>query len=294
MKKILLTGGSGFIGRNLRESYLSQQYELIAPTHQELDLADTDAVDNFFQNKSFDVVIHAATKPGHRNAKDLNELLKTNLRLFENLARNSDHFGRLINLGSGAIYDISVNNASVTEDEIFQRMGKDDHSFCKYLIAKRIQALPNFVDLNIFGIFGKHEDYAIRFISNAICKSLFDLPITLRQNRRFSYLDVNDLPQVIAYFIENETKFKSYNVVPDGYVELAKIAEIVKEISGRNIEIKITNNGFGLDYYGSNQRLKMEIPGLKFTAIKESICGLYEYYQANQANLNYQCLLEDK
>lgn len=294
MKKILLTGGSGFIGRNLRESYLSQQYELIAPTHQELDLVDTDAVDNFFQNKSFDVVIHAATKPGHRNAKDLNELLKTNLRLFENLARNSDHFGRLINLGSGAIYDISVNNASVTEDEIFRRMGKDDHSFCKYLIAKRIQALPNFVDLNIFGIFGKHEDYAIRFISNAICKSLFDLPITLRQNRCFSYLDVNDLPQVIAYFIENEAKFKSYNVVPDGYVELAKIAEIAKEISGRNIEIKIANDGFGLDYYGSNQRLKAEMPGLKFTAIKESICGLYEYYQANQANLNYQYLLEDK
>ena len=53
------------------------------------------------------------------------------------------------------------------------------------------------MELRLFGVFGRHEDYAIRFISNAICKTLFDLPITLRQNRTFSYLYVDDLGPIV-------------------------------------------------------------------------------------------------
>ena len=75
MKKILLTGGSGFIGRNLRESFLSGKYEICAPTHAQLDLTDTRAADEFFAKNSFDCVLHAGVKPGHRNAKDKSDLL---------------------------------------------------------------------------------------------------------------------------------------------------------------------------------------------------------------------------
>lgn len=49
MKKILLTGGSGFIGRNLRESFLASKYDITAPTHSELDLLDTRSTDEFFK-----------------------------------------------------------------------------------------------------------------------------------------------------------------------------------------------------------------------------------------------------
>lgn len=294
MKKILLTGGSGFIGRNLRESFLKEKYEIAAPSHSELDLTDTAKVDAYFQKKHFDAVIHAATKPGHRNAKDLTNLLKTNLRMFENLERNKTQFGKLINLGSGAVYDTAADNAGVKEEELFRCMGADDHSFCKYIIAKQIEKLPNFVDLNIFGIFGKYEDYSIRFISNAVCKALFNLPITLRQNRRFSYLYVDNLAPVIEFFIEHEAKYKSYNIVPDGYTELKEIAEKVRKISGKNIEIKIAAEGFGLNYYGDNSRLKAEFPQVKFTSLEKAITELFQYYAARQNELNYESLLFDK
>lgn len=49
MKKILLTGGSGFIGRNLRESFLASKYDISAPAHSELDLLDTQSTDEFFK-----------------------------------------------------------------------------------------------------------------------------------------------------------------------------------------------------------------------------------------------------
>ena len=52
-KKILLTGGSGFIGKNIRESDLAQDYDIVAPSHADVDIADTESVDNFFKKNNF-------------------------------------------------------------------------------------------------------------------------------------------------------------------------------------------------------------------------------------------------
>ena len=294
MKKILLTGGNGFIGKNIQESFLSEKYEIYAPRSFELNLLDTESVDKYFENKSFDVVLHAAVKPGHRNAKDNANLFYSNLRMFENLERKKGKFKKFINFGSGAIYDVSKNITQVQEKDIFKQMPYDEHGFCKYVEQKQIEQLENFIDLNIFGIFGKYEDWEIRFISNAICKTLHGLPVTLRQNRRFSYLFVDDLMPVLDYMIQNEMKYKSYNIVPDEEAELYKLAEIIQELSGKNTGISVSKDGYGLDYTGSNKRLKLEIPDLKFTKIEQSIELLYNYYRENLEKIDRNLLLEDK
>lgn len=294
MKKILLTGGNGFIGRNLLESDLAQKYRIFVPGHRELPLEDTAAVDAYFRGKEFDAVWHFATKPAHRNAPDHSNLFYTNVRMFENLARHRDRFGKFINAGSGAIYDVSANNAGVREDEIFARMGVDDHSFCKYVVAKRMENMPGFVDFNIFGIFGKYEDYAIRFISNAICKALYGLPITLRQNRRFSYLDVTDLPAVLETFTENPAQHRSYNITPPEPVELAAIADMVKKTVGNDVEIKVAASGYGLDYYGDNARLLTEFPQVRFTTFAVSVERLVKWYRENLPGIDKHKLLVDK
>ena len=294
MKKILLTGGNGFIGKNIQESFLSEKYEIIAPRSFELNLIDTDNVDNYFKDKFFDVVIHCAAKPGHRNAKDKTNLFYSNLRMFENLERQKDKYSKFINIGSGAIYDVSQNISDIEEDDLLKSIPADEHGFCKYVEHKLIEKLDSFIDLNIFGIFGKYEDWEIRFISNAICKTIFDLPITIRQNRRFSYLFINDLMPILDYFIQNDVEYKSYNVVPDKNVELLEIAKIIKDISKKDIEIKVSQNGYGLDYTGSNIRLKKEIDSLAFTDITESIKTLYLYYEQNKSLINKDLLLFDK
>ena len=294
MKKILLTGGNGFIGKNIQESFLAHQYEIVAPRSFELNLIDTEAVDEYFKDKYFDAVLHCATKPNHRNAKDLTAILYSNLRMFENLERHKDCFGKLINFGSGAIYDMNADNFNVKESEIYTRLGSDEHSFCKYIQQKLIDNLDNFVNFNIFGIFGKYEDWEIRFISNAICKTIFGLPITLRQNRRFSYLYVADLMPVLDYFLEHDAHFSSYNVTPNEETELLEAARCIQRLGGKDTEIRIAAPGYGLNYSGSNERLKAEIPGLKFTPLEKAIQELYQYYTRQQEKLDPQLLLQDK
>ncbi len=294
MKKILLTGGSGFIGQNITESYLAKKYSIIAPKRSELDLSNDVSVQNFFQKNKFDLVIHSACKPGHRNAADTNGVFYTNSRMFFNLMKHSDSFAKMLNIGSGAIYDMRHYKPKMQEEYFAENIPVDEHGFCKYVIGKQIENSKKVIDLRVFGIFGKYEDYAIRFISNAICKAIFDLPITIRQNRKFDYLDVNDLMPILEFFIENEVQFNSYNITPDNSVELLEIAKIINAISKKNLPITIAMEGFGSEYSGDNARLKKEIKNFEFKKIEDSISDLYKWHLLNKENLDKKLLLTDK
>lgn len=292
--KILVTGGNGFIGKNIKESYLAEKYTIVAPSRLELDCSDDVSVENYFKKHSFDVVIHSAAKAGHRNATDTSNLLLTNSRMMFNLLKHQNSWGKLLNMGSGAIYDMQNYQPKMRESYFGTHIPKDEHGYNKYIFGKLLPSLNHVYDFRIFGVFGKYEDYAIRFISNAICKSLFDLPITLRQNKKFDYLYINDLMPILEHFIENNPSEKAFNITPDNSIELLKLAELVKTISKKDIEIKVAQEGFGLEYSGDNSLLREEMPSIQFTPIENSVKELYDWYDSNKNNLNKDLLITDK
>jgi GDP-L-fucose synthase len=294
MKKILVTGGSGFIGRNILESYLNDKYDLFAPARAELDCSNDESVQQYFSNRKFDVVIHAAIKPGHRNAADKTGLLYINSRMMFNLLKQHHKWGKLLNMGSGAIYDMKHYQPKMKESYFGTYIPVDEHGYTKYIFGKLLPNLDAVYDLRIFGIFGKYEDYTIRFISNAITKAVFDLPVTLQQNRKFDYLYINDLMPVLEHFIEQDPKDKAFNITPDKAVELLEIAKIVKKISGKQMDIQVAKEGYGSEYSGDNSLLRHEIKQLQFTPIEKSVAELYDWYDQNKQNINKELLLTDK
>jgi GDP-L-fucose synthase len=291
--KLFLTGGSGFIGKNIIE-LLGERYDILAPGSRELDLSDEAAVEDYFKINEIDIVVHSAVRPGHRNAKDPSNQLYLNTRMFFNIIRNSDRFKRLISLGSGAVYDVRNPIVKVREDYFDTHVPVDEHGFSKYIIAKHMEKLDTAVKLRVFGVFGKYEDYTIRFIANAICKTLCDLPITIRQNRRFDYLYVDDLMPVLEHFIHKPAQHSAYNVTPDKAVDLYTIAEMVRVRSGKELPIIVAEPGMGPEYSGDNGRLRKEMTKLSFTPIVEAIDQLYSWYEANKHFVNRDVLLSDK
>ena len=103
MKKVLITGGNGFIARSLDES-LSLSYTVTRKNRAELDLLDSQKVFDYLKKESFDVVIHSATYDAAPkfSTKDPTKVLENNLRMFMNIARASDYYGKLIFFGSGS------------------------------------------------------------------------------------------------------------------------------------------------------------------------------------------------
>lgn len=292
--RVLLTGGSGFIGRNLGPALVERGYEVLAPTHSELELADAESVRAWLERERPDAVVHSATKPAHRNASDFTRIVETNERMFFNLVRSRELCPRMVFLGSGAVYDEAHYAPRMPETYFDTHVPSDDHGFSKYVIAKYIEAVDHITELRVFGIFGPHEDYAIRFISNAICKTLFDLPVTLRRNRRFDYIDVADLAPVVAHFLEQPGAHRAYNVTPDVTVELLDLARLVVRISGKDLPVVVAEEGYGPEYSGDNARLHEEMPGFDFAPIEASVRRLYDWYAANVERVDRSRLLVDK
>ncbi len=293
---ILLTGASGFIGRNIMASSLASKYNILTPSSAELNCVDEESVDRYFASHDIDIVIHSAVKPTHRNAKSHDALFYSNVRMFCNLERHSSSYQKMLVVGSGAIYDLRNYRSKMEEESYRDNIPADDHGFCKYVCEKIIEKSDNIYDLRVFGIFGKWEDYAIRFISNAICKAINDLPITIRQDRRFDYLDVDDFVNILEIFIENKPKHKSYNITPTRSVNLREAAEMVVDISGKELDICVAQEGLGLEYSGDNSRLLSEFPEIEFTPIRSSIESLYRWYESEQAEgrIDRNLLLVDK
>src|ERR1035437_9042423 len=283
--RILITGGSGFIGRNLAEQ-LASTYEVSAPSSAELDLLNEQAVREYLSAHSFDVIVHAATTRSNRRLAAPPDLLDRNCRMFFNLTRNLvpnyERFGKMIHFGSGAEYDRVQLPARVREDYFDTRVPRDAYGFSKYICAKYIDRSDRVVNLRLFGIFGAYEDYTVRLISNACCRALKGLPIVLRQDIVFDYLYVKDLVKITRWFIENDGRHKAYNVCSGRPVAITELAQIVAQVSARNPSVSVLPEGMGPEYSGDSSRMLTEMGGYQFWDLEGSIRELYSWYERNE------------
>lgn len=277
-KNILITGGSGFIGQNFKEC-LSSKYTIYSPTHQDLELTEEKQVEGFFKKNKIDAVIHCANIGGTRNTIQLSNIVSVNLRMFLNLLKSKRYYKKMIFLGSGAEYGKNQALVKVKESDFDKSVPVDDYGFYKYVCSRLIEREKNIVNLRLFGIYGKYEDYSLRFISNAIVKNLLLIPIDINQNVFFDYLYINDLIRIIDYFINNETKYNFYNVSSGKKIDLITLARKINAISPYRSKVIIRRKGLNKEYTASNTRLTEEIKGFKFTSIEEGISDLYKWYR---------------
>ncbi len=276
-KNILLTGGSGFIGRNIIE-YLSSKYDISAPPEEDLNLLDGLSVESFFKNQNFDVVIHAANIGEYNASEKPNAISVKNIRMFFNLVQQLKPHQEMIFLGSGAEYDKHRDIIFITEDKFGERIPTDSYGFAKYICSKYIEQSDNIINLRCFGVYGKYEQRA-RFISNAIINALNQKPIIIRKNVYFDYLCVDDLVKIIDFFILNKNKHKFYNAASGIRIDLITLSSLVKKIMGRKEEIIVQEHGMGKEYTADTSRLSQEI-NINLTSLEEGIGKLAEYYRS--------------
>jgi UDP-glucose 4-epimerase len=282
--RILITGGSGFIGRNLVEQ-LGGRYDVRAPSSADLDLLSEQQVREYLNGHGFDVVVHTATTRSNRRLAAPPNLLDRNCRMFFNLVRNQKRFGKMIHFGSGAEYGRTQLPPRVSEGYFDTRVPRDAYGFSKYICAKYVERSERILNLRLFAVFGAYEDHTVRFISNACCRALKGLPIVLRQDVVFDYLYIKDLVKITNWFIENDARDNTYNVCsgrPLALTELAQlIARVSAELSGRKSipNVSVLNEGMEPEYTADNSRMLTEMGGYQFWDLQDSIRDLYAWYQ---------------
>lgn len=279
MKKILITGSGGFIGKNLYE-FLKRDYAICAPSHKELDLLNSQAVETYLKKEQFDVVIHSAIQGTLGLPEECErKVLKNNLRMFFNLERCHGEYDKMYYIGSGAEYGKEAYIPDMKEEYFDHTVPVDDYGLSKYAMAKTIKGTDNICDLRVFGIFGPYENYNYRFISNVICKALKNQDICIHKNVFFDYIYIKDFCHIMKWFLENNPKNQYYNVCTGRAVDIYSIAKNVVSLTESKSRIVVEQEGLGREYSGNNGRLMQEMGEFEFTGLDTALEELIEYYK---------------
>ena len=270
MKRVLLTGGTGFIGRNIKP-YLKNICVLFAPSRTELNLFDENDVRDYIQKNKIDIVIHSANPNPAKNMLDKQEtMFEDSIRIFMNLYRAQDLYEMMYTLGSGAEYDKSKDIVLVTEEEETRSVPYDSYGLAKYTMNQIISKSDKQCNLRIFACYGP-TDHESKFITHVIRCCLKNEDITIRQNCVFDYMQVMDLAKILAYFVYHLPKFRSYNVCTGVRKSLYEIAETIRLQMKTNNSIKVIKDGLNKEYTGSNERLIRELGSYEFITLEEGI-----------------------
>lgn len=288
--KVLLTGGTGFIGRNLKENCWGNK-EVFAPSRKELNLLDSEMTEEYLKKNLFDVIIHTANTNDFRDSLSPYDILNQNLKMFFNLEKNHQYYGKMIYLGSGAEYASDFYEPRMTESYFGKHIPKDAYGFAKYVMSKITEKSENIYDLRLFAVYGKYEQWQRRFISNALCRSLSGLPITIQQNVFFDYMYVSDLSIIMEWFVTHTPKYRHYNVCSGKSYDLFSIANIINKVTGLNAPIIVGKPGFKREYSGDNGRLLEEIKEYSFEPLEKGIEKLYAYYKEHLSEIDTQQLI---
>lgn len=285
MINILLTGGSGFIGKNLYEG-LKDEYKIFVPTHKELEMMDPVAVRKYIIKNNIKVVIHTAVKGG-----DL--VLENILRMFLSIHNNLNLLDKFINFGSGAEYAKTRDLKKVKETELGKFIPQNNYGLGKLICSKLSKGNKKITTLIPFGIFGPGEDYRLKFIANAIAKNLLGLPIKIKQDVVFDYLYIKDLIPMIKFFLKSKKAHGDFNISTTKSISLTQIVNLVNKNSKKPSKVTVINKNLNFQYTGSNKKLLKTIPHLKITSYEESIKDFYKYFEKNIELLDKGAIIRD-
>lgn len=272
MKKVLLTGGTGFIGKNILP-ILKEKYDVDAPTRLELDLKDSVAVAEYVIKGKYDVIIQSANPNPVKNAKydKVESMFEDSMRIFMNFYNVRQYCRKLIYFGSGAEYDKSRDICKEKECNVNVSIPKDTYGLAKLYMNELARRSENVYNLRIFGCYGPY-DHESKFLTHVIRCCLRNENITIRQNCYFDYMQVYDLAKAVECVIEGIPQYHDYNVCSGEAISLIEIAEKIREHMDCSSKIVVLSDGLNREYTADNSRFMSEFGcGFKVTSIDDGI-----------------------
>lgn len=270
MKRVLVTGGTGFVGRNSMP-LLQEKFEIVAPRRSDVNLLDPAEFRRFAENQGFDVLLHLANPNPAKNDLDSSDrMFEDSMRAFSSVYSCADLCEKIIYLGSGAEMDKRLDMHLIKEDSFGRSFPVDAYGKAKYLQNQIARRDDSVVNLRLFACYGPWDHWS-KFITHCIRSVIAGKPITIRQDCIFDYLHVYDLARVLCWAIDGHQEHSDYNVSTGKEISLSEIAAMVLDEMGSNLNVDIKDDGWNKSYSASNERLSNEMGVVDTIDIRQGI-----------------------
>lgn len=303
-KKVLITGGTGFIGRNVVDELISRGWEVhslvfppFAPEKEgliqyEMNLMDTEAVNKFLKEHNFENLIHLAWYVGPKcHVHDLNlDWTLATLNLLKNFKENG---GKRF-AGAGTISEYEYKYGYLLEDETPTSpktlYGESKNSIYKIASVYCKQNGIEFKWPRIFNLYGPAEK-SQRLMPSVINSCLKGEDVKVSDCLKFQdYLHVKDTACGIVDVFESDIE-GAVNICSGKPIQLRAIVEKIAELT--NFKGKILWGAipaaFGDEVVvGNNEKLKSTGWNQKYSleeGLKETIDWWKEHNKGELLNV---------
>lgn len=224
MARILVTGASGMVGRNLLDRFMRAPHKVLAPSRGDLDLMDPSACLSWLRAHQPDFVIHCAGHVGgiQANIREPVMFLTRNLTMGQNLLLAAREAGvqRVLNLGSSCMYprdspsalkeDAILGGTLEPTNEAYALAKCVTSRMCKYMRSENPALLyKTLIPCNLYGLYDKFEP-AVSHLVPSIIRKLHVARKTGRREveiwgdgtARREFMFAGDLAEAIEFCVE--------------------------------------------------------------------------------------------
>ena len=307
MKKILITGGAGYIGSMLCTKLINFGYQV---TVVDLLKYNKSSLNHLYFYKNFKLIVEDI-----RNKKLMKKLIKkndfiiplaglvgaplcdkykkdaisTNLQSIKTLRKIVTSKNKIIFLTSNSGYGIGEKNKFCTEESPLKPISLYGKTKCE--AESEILKTKNYVCFRLATVFG--QSYRMRsdlLVNNFVFNAVKSKKLTIFEPHfRRNFIHVKDVVNAVIFTIKNFSKLRSnvYNLgLSTANITKIMLAKKIKK-QYKKLKIKIVNNRTDpdkRDYFVSNK--KIEKKGFKAKInLEDGIKELLKYFKNNNERI---------
>ena len=296
MKKILVTGSTGLVGRYLQTILPEATYV----SSRDYNLLIQNDIKKMFKELKPEIVIHLAARVGgvYHNINEPVRYFEENILMNTLIINESfkNNVKKFLGLLSSCIYPDNIGSYPIKEDNLF--LGAPHTDLFSYSYSKRCMAIQidayrkkyksNFnylIPCNLYGEFDKFDEIQGHFVGALINKILLAKKNNHKSIKLFGdgtplrqFMHAKDLAFIIKEVVNNDIK-ENFNVGNDENFSILKIAKLALNVCDADyLEIEF-------DKKKPNGQLRKDIdlslmktllPNFKPTSLKEGIKNVYQ------------------
>jgi len=223
--KLLITGATGMVGKNLTENAGINRYELLTPSSSELNLLDFVATKAYVADKAPDMIIHCAGKVGgiQANMAEPVDFLVQNLDMGRNIIMAAKETGvkKLINMSSSCMYPRNAQNPLKEELVLKGELEPTNEGYalakiaamklCEYIVREDESfQYKTLIPCNLYGRWDKFDPKHSHMLP-AVIKKIHEAKVDQQDEveiwgdgtARREFMYAGDLADFVAKAIEN-------------------------------------------------------------------------------------------